>query len=46
MTIRVKIENCVATEIAPIARKFIGQPARQLLKWLEKQGEVRKEVIG
>lgn len=38
MTFWAKVEGGRIVQSAPIARKFIGQPAANLIRWLEKQG--------
>ena len=38
MTIWVKSENGIIVDAAPIARRFIGQPGKNLQAWLRKQG--------
>lgn len=38
MTIAVTIKGGMVVESAPIARKFIGQPAKSLGAWMRKQG--------
>lgn len=39
MTFAVKVDGYgIVTEAAPIARKFIGQPAANLGAWMRRQG--------
>jgi len=47
MTIMVDVDsNGKIIKAAPIARKFIGQPFKNLERWMVKQGGFHKKVIG
>lgn len=41
MTFAVRINNDLVVEGAPIIRRFIGQPAKNLGTWVRKQGDVQ-----
>lgn len=45
MTFAVRVQEGVVRETAPIARKFIGQPAENLRRWLMKQPGFRWERL-
>jgi hypothetical protein len=38
MTFWCKTENEIIVDVAPIAKKFIGQDIRNLFRWMKKQG--------
>lgn len=40
LTCAVKVEDGIITDSAPILRRFIGQPAKNLGDWLRQQGDV------
>jgi len=39
-------DDHIITEAAPIARKFVGQPAANLKRWMQKLGSYRACRIG
>lgn len=39
-------DNHIITEAAPIVRRFVGQPARNLKTWMEKLGGYRSYKLG
>lgn len=41
MTFAVKVENGIVTDTAPIARRFIGKPAKKLGDWVRTFGPVQ-----
>lgn len=41
MTVGVAIEEGLIVEAAPIVRRFIGQPSKNLGNWMRKQGGFR-----
>lgn len=41
LTCAVKVEDGVIAEGAPIVRRFIGQPATQMGRWLRSQGDTQ-----
>ena len=42
MTIVVEVKKGRVIDAAPIARKFVGQPIRNLRVWLKRQGGYRE----
>ena len=38
MTIYCKTENNIIIDVAPIAKKFVGQNIKNLIQWMTKQG--------
>jgi hypothetical protein len=44
MTISADVEKGVIIETAPVARKFVGQPIQNLIRWMRKQGGFRFSV--
>lgn len=42
MTVFVEIKKGRVTDTAPITRRFIGQPIRNLREWLKRQGGYRE----
>lgn len=45
MTFACLVENDTIIYGAPIIRKFIGQPFNNLLRWMDKQGGLKYEVM-
>ncbi len=45
MTLAVEVKNGIITAAAPIGRKFIGQPAKNLSAWMRNQGGFKCEKI-
>lgn len=45
MTFWAKLERGVVVDAAPIARRFIGQPSKNLGRWLRKQGGFKWEKL-
>ena len=45
MTVGVYVVDGIVQDGAPIVRKFIGQPAKNLERWMSKQGEFRWAVL-
>lgn len=43
MTVGVRVEGGLVVDCAPVVRRFVGQPAENLARWLRRQGgfEVR-----
>lgn len=46
MTILAVSEDARIVDTAPIAKKFVGQPLRNLKAWMEKFGGFKVERIG
>lgn len=46
MTVGVTVNNAgVIVDAAPVVRKFIGQPFKNLTRWMEQQGGLRVEEL-
>lgn len=45
MTVVVDVEDDLIAEAAPIVRCFVGQPVKNLRRWMKRQGGFMKEVL-
>lgn len=45
MTVAVRLHDGIVTDGPPIVRRFLGQPSRNLGRWLRKQGPLRMEQL-
>ncbi len=45
MTIYVRTDSGTVVHAAPIARKFIGQPYGNLIRWMQKQGGFKEAIL-
>jgi len=46
MTVWVKTENETITDSAPVVKRFIGQPLRNLARWMSRQGGLQIDLLG
>lgn len=44
-TVQVTVEDDIVVEAAPIVRKFVGQRFANLVRWAEKLGGMRVELL-
>ena len=45
MTIWVMVHGSTIIDTAPIARRFIGQPFSNIIRWAKRTGEIRVERL-